>query len=374
MKVAIVTFIRAYNHGAILQGYALYKTLSNLGADVEMLDYEPEYFKRIYNVESFKKWLWLPGPLLSRFPKFLLLRNRVSKRNKKFDRFIRRNIHMSQNRFADVYDLNNVIVPYDTFISGSDQVWNNSITNFDPVFFLDFPTANKSKKISYAASFGFSSIPEELKSEYKRLLSNWDYYSVREKNGVDILNELLNISATQCCDPTLLLSHQEWNNVLSSKREKEKYILVYSAGAIRTTLRYAQQLANEKNMKLIKITSVCSREVFMGEITNPYQVDFRVTASPDEFLSLISNASYVITDSFHATVFSLLFHTPFLTLIKTDKINDRALDLMTITGTENRTLEDHYSQIDQPIDWQKVDNRIEAYREKSLEYLKKIFI
>jgi len=378
MKTVIVTFIRAYNHGAILQAYALHKKIEDLGIENEMLDYCPDYFSIPYGFRSPKKlkrvpfkrlvrWIrcFTPYRPIKQYVANLSMLRVLNKRMKGFERFIERNICLSKKQYFTTEEINQAQLEYDFYICGSDQVWHSSCAQFDPVYFLDFPSANKAKKISYAASFGFTSIPDNLKEEYRRRLTGWDKYSVREESGIDILRDLNISDAVVCCDPTLLLKKAEWEEVCSKKKEKKPYILVYYLNP--KTLRIAKQLADKKQMRVISITSSIDRRENLGENSASYGIKHHGACAPDEFLSLFANASYVITDSFHGTIFSLINHKQFLSTA-----NVRVDALLKVVGIENRLLSNDLANIDNEIDWEKVDKNLDAYRQGSIDYLKSL--
>ena len=374
MKVAILTFIRAYNHGAVLQCYALHKKLRDLGIDNEVLDYNPTYFRKVYNLEHISKWRWFPGSYVERTPKFIHMKWRLRKRNRNFGSFIQTNIRLSKKQFLSPEQINQGELSYQAYLVGSDQVWHPTMTEGDPVFFADFPAAQKARKLSYAASFGVSEIPDEFRDEYIRRLQGWESYSVREESGAKILSDLLGIQSSQCCDPTLLLEKRDWEIVMKKPKSKAPYILIYYVSACKKLIEKAKQLAAETGCKLVALTSAGSYEQLMGTYEKEHSIQCQNTAGPDEFLGLFSNAEYVLTDSFHGTVFSLMFHRPFLTL--TDQgwaKNNRASDLLEYLELEDRILEHEQAQIEKSVPWDQVDEKLREYRERSVDYLKHTF-
>ncbi len=371
MKAAIVTFIRAYNHGAILQAYALHKKLNDLGIDNDMLDYYPKYFGDKYNLRYLGDARYFPYRPIKNWLKFIPMLNILKKRTKKFEKFILNNIRLSEQQYCTTAEVDSAILPYDAFICGSDQVWNHIHTKFDPVYFLDFTSANHARKWSYAASFGMKSVPEELREEYSKRLSNWDKYSVREKSGVDLLQRLTQEQAVQCCDPTLLLKREEWDEIRSKKQRKKPYILVYYVNSGPIVLEAAKELSKEKNLEIISITSIASYAGMVGTNSKLVGAKHNGSCAPDEFISLFANASYVITDSFHGTVFSLIYHKKFLSLVDMGegKRNTRIVELLDVVGESKRELTANLSSIDNELDWEEVDKRLAEHRTESEIYL-----
>ncbi len=372
MKAAIVTFIRAYNHGAILQTYALHRKLLDLGLDNEVLDYSPEYFWDIYHLSYLGKLRYFPYRPIKNWMKYTPMLFTLQKRLMGFDRFIGKNICLSEKTYHATDEIRCANLPYDAFICGSDQVWSPFHTKLDPVYFLDFPAAEHTKKWSYAASFGVTEIPKELVETYTTRLSGWDKYSVREKDGVAILHELTGAQAVQCCDPTLLLSREEWDTVRTNKVHSKPYILVYYVNSCKDVLKAARRIADDKKLDIISITSTASYADLVGTNTKAMGAKHKGACAPDEFLSLFANASYVVTDSFHGTVFSVLYHKQFLSQVDMGKgkKNNRILDLLNVVGAPDRNLTEDLSRMDVQLDWNKVDEKLAEYRRHSIAYLK----
>lgn len=372
MKTAIVTFVRAYNYGAVLQCYALHKTLNKIGVENEVLDYYPSYFYDQYNLSYLGEMRYFPYRPLKNWIKYTPMLWILKRRIKGFEKFISKNIKLSKKQYFTQEEINKENFDYNAYISGSDQVWSSTCAKFDPTFFLDFQSANTAKKISYAASFGVDKIPKEYEDEYKRRLYGWARYSVREKSGQNIVSELLGEKAEQCCDPTILLEPKEWQDICTHQKIRTKYILVYYVNTEEEVMEAAKKLAGEKKLEIIVITSAANYEALVGEKIKVYNAKNKGACSPEEFVSLFRDAQYVISDSFHGTVFSLIFHKKFLTL--TDfwwgSKNYRAIELMKIVGVEERGKLDNPQIIDNEIAWDYVDKQLKKYREKSIEYLK----
>ncbi len=372
MKAAIVTFIRAYSHGATMQAFALHQTLNELNIDNEMLDYYPEYFKNSYGLAYLGRLRYFPFRPIKNWLKYLPMVRRLRKRTKGFERFLQKNFRMSSKQFKTIEELDSANLDYDAFISGSDQVWHNFHAKFDPVFFLDFDAANRAKKWSYAASFGFHDVPQDLLSEYKRRLAGWDKYSVREKRGVELVQELVGENAIQCCDPTLLLDKTHWDTVKSPKKRRKPYVLVYYVNSSQRVLEEAKKLAERKNLEVVSITTPFFYEDIVGTESKAVGAKHLGSCAPDEFISLFDQAEYVITDSFHGTAFSLIYHRPFLTLCDMgyDKKNGRVIDLLDRLGIGDRQLLDDVFSIEKDIPWNEVDETLNDYKKQSIEYLK----
>jgi len=272
-------------------------------------------------------------------------------------------------------------MPYDALITGSDQVWNDTCAGFDPIFFLDFPAAKKTKKYSYAASFNLADIPKNKVNVYKERLKGYKTYSVREDAGRIILHKLLNVKAEINCDPTFLLSYENWCELtckcsISSLTNKKQYILVYYVKLSRVLMEYAKKISQNKNIQVVCIPCKLSVEVLNKHQYSEYGFTFLPSASPYEFLSLFKNASYVLTNSFHGTAFSLIFRKKFYSVMDFDDggKNMRSKNLLESVNCLDRIIDSrtHISSIDNEINWEAVEDKISEERKKAMVYLKKI--
>ena len=371
MRVAIITFVRAYNYGAVLQAYALNRIISNFDIDCRVIDYYPAYFYKQYHFSNQVKLRIKP----SRSPMFWWNNNttffNVFTRCKKFDKFIRKYIRKTEQQFCSYDDLKNCNC-FDIYISGSDQVWNPGLCKFDESYYLTF--CKNKKRYSYAASFGMKTIPEKYKSEIIRRLSNWNGYSVREMSGKELLYELTGEKAVCCCDPTLLLSSEEWRLLVSSKK-KNDYILIYFVDEAKYLLECGQKLAEQFQMDVYCIHSSLNPEYYNRKYFYNYKVNYLNNCSPKDFINLFANANYVITDSFHGTIFSVVFHKQFLTRTKMEDntVNERISSFLKDLCIVDRDINiEKLTNIDNAIDWEKVERNLERFKKDSLEYIKRI--
>ena len=372
MKTAIITFIRAYNYGATLQAYALQKSLQKLGLEADVLDYAPNYFKELYWLRFIsQKMRRRPYRPLKKWLKYQIAKKRLQQRNKKYERFISEWIRLSEKQYRSQQDLDND-PSYSAYIVGSDQVWCAALTNFDPVFFLNWAHPKRPLRFSYAASFGEAPIPDNLVEEYKQQLSGWDAHSVRENSGVRLLHSLINEPVLQCCDPSLLLSAPEWNKIAAKKVSFRKpYILVYYVNNILNVADHAKKLQQKTGLDVLLFTSITQEEQLLANIGRAYGFLHMVTAAPNEFLTYIKNAEYTVSDSFHCAVLSIIFHKQFYItpLQGSNTMNSRVADLLSCLGIERKT---DIEGIDDPIKWDQVDIALREYRQKSLDYLNSI--
>lgn len=376
-KIGILTFHRANNYGAVLQAYALNKTLNDLGADAEEIDYFPTIFKNIYYMNSpfsFKH----PG--ISLKIRKLLVHKILKKRNKGFDNFVNSTLKLSKK-----YSQNDLLscetLPYDAFITGSDQVWHDTCARFDPIFFLDFPAAENKKKYSYAASFNLNVLPEDKYSEYHSRLSKFNGYSVREQAAVDIIKQLLNIKSNVHCDPTFLVNVEQWRKLISNADKnirdiKIPFVFVYYVKPSKMLMEYAKRISFVKKLPVICVPCSMEFDVMRKTAYSEYGFKLFPDASPYDFLSLINSAELVLTNSFHGTAFSVIFKKKFFVVLDSDdgSLNSRSKNLLDKLNLTTRILDSQtrIEQIESSIDWKYSDNTIKKEVTEALKYLKQI--
>ena len=282
-KIGIVTLNGYKNYGNRLQNYALEEFLRSLDYDVETI--------WITNLKKYLKELYCRN---CRF-------NKDKIRFYKFYKFSKKN-----NSIRYFFRKNNISKNYDYFVLGSDQVWNYEFETFCDDMFLSF--SDREKNIAYAASFGFEKMPENMKGIYKKGLANFKAISVREETGITIINNLDKaLKPTIVIDPTLLLSAQKWRSIETKPKGfiNEKYVLNYFLGDIPNKInKEIIDYAKKNNYAIINVLD---------------EKDKYYTSDPSEFLFLIRNASLVCTDSFHSTVFSIIYDNPFIVFKRNGK-------------------------------------------------------
>lgn len=357
MKTGILTFHSAFNFGASLQAWALQTTLEKLGVQPYMINYRPPVIDDLYNplakktgLEKSPFWYGLKHP-------DQMLRVR------KYNRFIHEKFHLLGE--ARTYEeLKNSGFELDACIVGSDQVWNVQHTGGDPSYFLGF-LGDEVKKISYAASIGTEYILPVYHEYYREGLKNIRHISVREESARTVLKELTDQEIQVVLDPTLLLDVQEYEAIKTPVHYDEKYILVYMMEKSQDVIRLANSVS-----RLVGLPVVQRRyyRIFRNEIKPCYTFD------PGEFLSCVENAEMVITNSFHGTVFSVLYGKPFISMLHSDT-GSRTVNLLETLGLEEHLLfepsaEECMKKM-KPCDKKRTGELILKNREKSLAFLKK---
>lgn len=340
MRCGILTFHNSRNYGAVLQAYALYCTLADSGYDAEIIDYDCDNIKK-------KLRLWVPNNNLIK--SVLQYAFRWHKKMV-FDQF--KHKYLKKSEYIDNPEMIiDKIQQYDAVIVGSDQVWSEQITGSDMTYYLPGISV---KKISYAASAGDQIGISDCGINY---IKNFDAVSVREGSLKNYLLEF-DISATVCCDPTILSGVECFNDIASHRLKKRGYVFVFMIWDSPALMNNAKRFAKSKGLAVV--SSKGSFEFFLH-------------CKPEDFLSWIKNADYVFTNSFHGTVLSLLFHRKFISSIsrKDNKINTRVYELLNSLNCVDNILKVESAQIyniPEP-NYEVVDFEMEKLRKSSLVFL-----
>lgn len=368
MKINTITCHDVYNYGASLQAYALQHYLQGEGHEVEIIDYYPLYFHHyewFYPNQSGRLFKYAyRWPFLT--PWIALIQNRFIWKQfsmkRAFDNFTKDYLQLTARRYRSLMDFVDEKPEADMFIAGSDQIWNTDMANgLDPVFYLMFePDHNKC--ISYAASFAINNIPSELQAFVKCGLGHLKSISIREKTGVALANKL-GFEATNVLDPVFLLSTEEWNKISVQVNNKKPYLLLYDFQRKDPRIQQiAQYIAQEQGLDIISIYT-----------QSKYAQLNIMNAGPIEFISWIKNANMVITNSFHATAFSLIFKRDFYTLpLIGRKCSSRMQDLLDSIGLSDRFItEENQILSTEHIDYSDVDYKLNDRQQKSRIWLLK---
>lgn len=351
LKIGIITFHKARNYGAILQCYGLQKAIDQFGYDPEVLNYDCKNISNDYRL--------LKTNSIVNFIKSLILFPALYRKEKKFNRFISQYLKVSDDMPKLILD--HEISNYDAIVTGSDQVWNCKLTGGDSTYFLDFVPDHR-KRLSYAASFGIKEIPEERNGFYQKNLEGMGHLSVREKTAAAMIEQLCGRRAEVVLDPVFLQTAEQWRTIMPKKREKG-YVFVYMPG--KHTLECAANLARRKGLTIIFCAYDISLRKFKQNIG-----DIRLSLGPDEFLSLLDGADYVVTGSFHATAFSLILQKRFFVEVP-PKVGSRITDLLDSFDLRDRIFNGAGALEDREIDWSKVEQRMNHLRQQSMMSLRR---
>ncbi len=310
MKVGIITFHNAHNCGAALQVYAMQTLLSRYGHDCEVINYRVSRIDRSYEVCS-------------------------NKRKQRFEDFMSTKLKLSR-RFNSLNELQQFDHPYDVILSGSDQIWNSSILGgLNSAYFCNFGRKD-AKRIIYGASLGTSLLNSTDEFLLRYYLRYPDSISVREASALPLLRPLTDKKIETVLDPTLLLSSEDYRPLIASSPLHDPYIYlhyVHHTGENPALDRAARELSVLTGLPILKNRAFSRFE---------HELSSCQDNGPEEFLGTLDHASYVVTDSFHATVFSILFNKKFLTVAPV-KRPERLIELLDLLKLSSHLFGDQFN-------------------------------
>lgn len=348
MKIGTITFHWASNYGAVLQAYALQQYLMSSKYETEIINYIPLRIKLIYIRQNIKEANW---------DQFI--------KQHKINRFCRKNLKLSKKTYYTNNDLKKHCNNYDIYICGSDQIWNETFTlaaEGRPTlsYYLNFVKEEKIR-ISYATSFGTDKLPNKVIDLVKPELAKFAHISVREKTGEEIIEEM-GLKATLTIDPTLLLESNSYKKLIENKKIKKRYQLF-------------SYILHENQTDINELNRYIFLKYFDKNIDKKYnQEPIRII----EWLYNVKNSKFVVTNSFHAVVFSIIFHTPFIAMpVEDSGMNDRIPSLLNAIGLGERFLTKYNEReadtmFGKKIEWDSVDDKLSILRKESVFFLEKV--
>ena len=352
-KVLVITFHACPNYGAVLQAYGLSEFLKTIFTSVKFLDYCPSSVMDEYKVISTYS---LGSILYTAYsaPSFI-------RKKRRFKDFLLNNIQLTQ-RYERVSDIKSIET--DICILGSDQIWNPDITGgIDGVFFGRLPFCNHPKILSYAASIGKQKYTDDEVNTVRPLIQEISAISLREQYACDFFREQFSRDAVAVLDPTLLVGIDCYKKFVTPSKYG-KYVLIYTLkqNPENDTRAVARYISKEMKLPLIEINGNRKK-------INRVQHKVLYDVGPADFISLLANAEYVVTDSFHGTVFSILFHRSF-TAIPHKNRGGRIEQLLNITGLQERLQYDcNHNCFQNNINWRMVDELIANERKSSIRFI-----
>lgn len=378
-KVGIITIVNVNNYGAELQAFATFRKLQLMGYNAEIINYL--YYKdwryidskmsRSFNSMSIKgKIIYFAKYRVASFVlnKILpLICKDVKQRIANFNSF-----HQHNTRFSKLYksmkDLYTDTPIYDVYMVGSDQVWNpNASSSIEPYFLTFAP--HSALTVSYASSFGVSKIENNsIANRIKLGLSSIKTISVRESSGVNLVKELTGRTAQLVCDPTLLLNKSEWTMFMKPvSNMPQRYVLIYQLSESDAIVKLATRIGKQEQIPVYRI---CKRAFKVKKDKGVVNI---LNAGPSEFLSLITNASFIITNSFHGTAFSINFDVPFYIVVSAKKKNNNRMEsLLDYVGLGKRIVKDDVDITNLPIvgyDVNATQLKLKSFRLESEKFL-----
>ena len=364
-RVAILTLTDNNNYGNRLQNYALQEAVKSLGFEAESIintsidkkNRNIWYFIKLISIKKVFRKIQevIRKKIIYKQSKYKSL-NKVRKENFfNFNKYIKNSLFVIEND-TDFKKLEN---EYNYFIIGSDQIWNPYALSVKEINLgLFFP---KHKNISYAASFGVNSIPENLKQVYKKGIENIEHISVREEQGAKIIKEITDKTAEVVVDPTILIDVDKWRKLqVVPKNVGKKYLLTYFLGKIsKEKQKILNQVAEENDLTIINLGKIKEKDSYI--------------AGPSEFLYYIDNAEAFFTDSFHGVVFSILFKTPFYVFERDGSgksMNSRLETLLFKFQLEDRKITKKKISKDYKCNYDGCDEVLEQEKQKGIKFLK----
>lgn len=363
MIINVITRHTPSNYGSLLQSIATIKILERLGHKAEIIDYKRDDergYKKVWTEARLKSENLLKQLIYTtiRYPIEYFAESRFDKMRTKYLPMTKRcSTHEQLGK-----------IKADIFMTGSDQVWGPMVNgHYDSAYFLKF--VKKGKKVSYAASFGKTKFDDATITDYKEMLSTYDKIAVREDSAVKLLDSwgLKNCNGL-VLDPTILLVEDEWAKLMISlnlqkKYEKQKYILVYQIHNDPQLSEYALRLAEYTGLHLLRVNPFIHQVLRGGK--------FIWCPDVSEFLALIKNATYIVTDSFHGTCFALNFNKQFIEILPNNSTGTRNQSILSLTGLSNRIVSDfnNFTIVDRKIDYNPVNMIIDGERKRSIEVM-----
>lgn len=363
MKVAILTRTSAVNYGTILQSYALQSYVNGLNATALVVDdVMPRQMYSGMNVEkkrlSFKEKV---GDFLDRRKLKKQYANAI-KNEKLVRKFKKQYIEYFYPKTLQELNDN-----FDAFIAGSDQIWAYSAEPYMFPFFLLETISHNKIKASYAVSVGEKGYPDGYRARVEELLNDFDYISVREKSSKSIIGQYTANEVFVACDPVLLIDSKEWVNLAGNRKVNKKYVFCYLLGKNDWYRNQIEEIANYFSCEVIIIQKEVAWDTYE-------QVN---SSSPKDFLNYIEFAEYIVTDSFHGFLFSLIFKKQFCLLQRflddgNNTQNRRLLDLIEKLEMNNGLLSEKDEWEFSVLNYDKIDQKVAPFIQSSRDYLKMV--
>lgn len=354
-KVGVITFHFPHNYGAMLQAYSIQEKLLSMGFDASIIDYEPEYHKKIYNVLRLKD-CFEKSPIktlrhllgyMRRFPIEI-------QRYNSFESFKQKRMRLTP------YNPNSDFAEFDYILLGSDQIWNQALTNncFDGPYYGE---GFKCKVFSYAASSKHKILSDEIRIGFEEKLKNLFAIGVRENSLKELLQPLTDKKVSVNLDPSLIVDSNILSKLDLNRPIQSKYVLIYELNTHKDVIEMANNYARLHEAKVISLVAYFD---WKRRFQNCDQ-----TASPERFLSYIKNAECVFTSSFHGTAFSIVFKTPFYAVRQNNNSDLRIESLLSQLGIEDNFISLDKRPTDCNIDYNEVDKELKSLRTSSIYYL-----
>ena len=347
------------NYGSALQSWALSRSVENLGYVAKLVDYCPP-MQEDRDILNPQKFMWDTDEDSRRNLKLSMPAIRVNYH--KFDNFYNRRFQKTKKSYT-CRDFNDIIKDeqIDGFVCGSDTIfcideWNG----FEDAYFAEYPCMKNGYAVSYAASFGDAHFDEQTFEVLKQRLNNFKALGIRENKVIPFIKENTDIPVFRTIDPTLLLTADDYKEITAPRLENDKYLLLYARRYNKKMFDYADKIAKQNCWKVIDIS-------LRAENADKHRMAY--DAGVEEFLSLVKNSEYVVTNSFHAIIFATQFCRPFVAFSR-DYGDSKIAELLQLFGLPERLLVNGDEPLSDTVDFESVHHRIIPYRQGSFNFLK----
>jgi hypothetical protein len=365
-SVGLQTTHQGYNFGAVLQAFALQRTIQSMGHPCTIINYDVPMYgtHRLFRFACNRSSVRHNVQMLRTFRSQVMMR-------KRFTRFRSRHLNLTSKSYLSIEDLRRDHLMYDVFVVGSDIVWHPQFLDKDcgPLYYLDFIPSGR--RVAYAPSFGLPEIPASSRERVATYLRRFDFLSAREEAGCRIIRELTGRDAVNVLDPTLLQPASAYDKIAVAPAQNKPYILLYGIQWSDELCRLAINVRNTLGLPLVALVSTVH--------SLPWKFRFadKVVSGlgPAEFLGWLKHADFVCTNSFHGTTFSIIYHKRFLTT-PSAVMNTRISSLLERVGLLSRQLTNMKElqpgdPLLTPIEYDPVEPRLQQAIDESLYYLRR---
>lgn len=367
MKIAYITLHKVRNYGSVLQAYATQRVFKEMGKDVVLINYcSPRFSEENRIKDEFERFRYKnKNNFIVKKMFHLIMSFSLRKQRKQFEHFISHKIQCT-DLYKSIEELRESPPTADVYCTGSDQVWNIKTNGFfERPFYLDFGDENI-KRIAFSASFGRNVIETDEMKLISHCLKRYSGIGIRESSGLSILEKIGIDKIENTLDPTLVLESDKWFKLTDDERPfKDKYILIYEFNKTSNIGLYARRLSEKTGLPVKRIT-YWYHEHHKNE-------QCIVVPTVEQFLTLIRHAEYVITNSFHASVFSTVFRKQFA-VVYPKHFSVRLADYLKLIGVPERCVDevDDIVKIQEYIDFDKIHSILDDERNKTIKFLQKI--
>ncbi len=343
------------NYGSALQSWALSESIKKLGYSAKLVDYCPDIMADKDPLNPFKN-MWDKDVESRRMCELTM--PAIRENYLKFDTFYNKRFDKTLKKYTSA-NFDQIVSEVDGFVCGSDTIFCPDEFGFDDGYYANYECMKKGYAVAYAASFGDPHFTDESYSVLNDRLKNFKAIGLRENLMLQHVKEHVNIPVQKVIDPTLLLASEDYDAIAEERQIKEKYLLLYTRRYNPEMEKYAEKLAAQNGWKLVEI-SLRATNAEKGHI-------MRYDAGVEEFVSLVKYSEYVVTNSFHGTIFAVQYKKPFLVFLR-EQGNTKINELLELFGLHNR-LYVFQNECIKDIDYGFVHRNIDVAKRDSINFL-----